>query len=317
MGSQSLIPNYWQLAQNYVLSDRTFSSEMAASFVNHLFTVAGASGIDQNDSAETNPHLPNGQPTPNWGCDAPTGTITKLYNGSYVYPCMSSQPGQMTTMPTLADEMNTAGVSWKFYADLDPTIHGYQWNTLNAFPSVRTSSNVVSWQQFATDAANDQLPQFSWLTYPTTYSEHPPASTCVGENQTISDIEAVMNSPAWANTVIILAWDDYGGFYDHVVPPVVDGLGLGFRVPLMIISPYAYAGDNPTNPHVTHDVFEFSSVLKLAEEVFGLPSLGQRDVNAGDLMSTLDFSAVHNPPLPLQQRTCTAKQVPFTGNFND
>lgn len=316
--SQSLIPNYWQLAQNYVLNDRTFSSEASASFANHLFSVAAASGADVADSAETNPVLSTGNNTHMWGCDAPSGTTSRLYNGSNVYPCLSSQPGQMLAVPTLADEMNSAGISWKFYTDTTSTENGYQWNTLNAFPADRTSANIVPWTQFATDATANQLPQFSWLTYPTTYSEHPPAGTCVGENQTIKDIESVMLSPAWANTVIILSWDDFGGFYDHVSPPIVDGLGLGFRVPLMVISPYAYAGDNSSiNPHVSHDTFEFSSVLKLAEEVFGLPSLGQRDVNAGDLMSTLDFSTIHNPPLVLQQRTCGAQQVPLTGDFND
>lgn len=314
--NQALIPNYWALAQNYVLSDNTYSSFEGASFANHLFTVAGASGLDQPDSATTNPKLPGGANTRNWGCDAATGTTTKLLNGNLAYPCFSSQPGAMTTIPTLADEMNIAGVSWKFYADTVPTVNGYQWNTLNAFPSVRASSGVVPWSQFASDAASNQLPQFSWVTYPTIYSEHPPASSCIGENQTISDIEAVMNSPAWSSTAIILTWDDYGGFYDHVPPPTVDGLGYGFRVPLMVISPFAHANDNLTEPQVTHDRFELASVLKLAEEVFGLPSLGQRDASAGDLMSTLNF-AVNNPPLPLQQRTCSGKQVPLTGDFND
>ena len=130
-------------------------------------------------------------------------------------------------------------------------------------------------------------------------------------------INAVENSPAWASTAIVLTWDDWGGFYDHVIPPSQDALGYGFRVPLLVISPYAYAGDNSSNTHISHDQFEFASVLKLAEEVFHLPSLGQRDVTAGDLLKTLDFSSVHNPPLILNQRACSAQKVPITGDFDD
>jgi phospholipase C len=117
--------------------------------------------------------------------------------------------------------------------------------------------------------------------------------------------------------VIIVAWDDWGGFYDHVAPTSQDALGYGFRVPLMVISPYAYAGNNPANPHITHNQFELVSVLKMAEEVFHLPSLGQREASAGDLLSALDFSRVHNTPLFLNTRTCPAQTAPIKGNFDD
>jgi phospholipase C len=127
-----------------------------------------------------------------------------------------------------------------------------------------------------------------------------------------------MHGPQWASTVIVLAWDDYGGFYDHVVPPTIDGLGLGFRVPLLVISPFARSDDDPSNPHVSHDTYELASVLKLAESAFGLPSLGQRDASAGNLMASLDFSA-SDPPLSLGQRTCSPHSaVPLGGSgFDD
>lgn len=113
-----------------------------------------------------------------------------------------------------------------------------------------------------------------------------------------------MNGPDWASTVIVLTWDDWGGFYDHVPPQNIDALGYGFRVPFLVISPYAYAGDNAINPHISHDQVELSSVLRLAEEVFGLPSLGTRDTTAGDLLNLLDFPQVHNPAVVPAQRTC-------------
>jgi phospholipase C len=171
--------------------------------------------------------------------------------------------------------------------------------------------NIVNYSQFLTDAANNTLPSFSWVTAPAADDEHPPNSTCAGENWTVQYLNALMQSPAWSNSVVFLTWDDYGGFYDHVAPQHVDQVGLGFRVPLIILSPFAYA-KNSSNPHIGHDQFEFSSVLKFAEEVFNLPSLGGRDVSAGDPMSEIDTSKVHNGPLVLTQRTCPA----FTASVN-
>jgi len=149
-------------------------------------------------------------------------------------------------------------------------------------------------------------------------SEHPPASSCTGENWTTNIINSIEKSAAWSSTAIFVTWEDWGGFYDHVAPPIIDGLGYGFRVPFMVISPYAYATTNAqNNPHVDHTQLEFSSVLRFAEQVFNLPSLNRRDVTAGDLMKDFDFSQVHEQPIILQQRSCSGKILPPTGNFND
>jgi phospholipase C len=288
-----VIPNYWALAQNYVLDDNAFTSLEGPSFPNRLFTISGASGPDLQHEAIENPNSSGP-----WGCDSATTTTVRLYNGSNVYPCFS--------FASLADEMTTAGVSWKYYAPVKGE-SGYIWNAPDALSQMRFSSewqNDVPWQQFATDAAAGNLPSFSWLVPPGGYSDHPSASICKGENWSVNAIDAVMNGPDWASTAIVLTWDDWGGFYDHVPPPPVDGVGYGLRVPLLVISPYAYASDNSGNVHISHDQVEFSSVLKLAEEVFNLPSLGTRDASAGDLLKLLDFSKVHNPALPPQQRTC-------------
>jgi phospholipase C len=315
IGDCSLIPNYCAYADNYVLDDNAFSSSEAPSFVNHLDMVAAAAGDSQADSAINNPTL-SGKTPHQWGCNAPVGTTVQLYSGALVYPCADGQAGDMASFPTLADEMNAYGVSWKYYTTLTQANTGYQWNTLNAFPSVRTSSGIVSYSQFATDAASGNLPAFSWLTAPQATSEHPSASTCAGENWTVAQINAVMSGPDWASTVIIVTWDDFGGFSDHVSPPSIDGLGYGFRVPFLVISPFARATDNPNQPNISHGQLSFESVLKLAEEVYGLPALTARDANAGDLMPLLDFSA-NDPPLLLSQRTCPAQTMPLNGDWND
>lgn len=315
MGTASLAPNYWSYADHYVLDDNAFSSEEAASFANHLFMLAAASGADQADSVLTNPVV-GGKNERLWGCDAPTGTTVKLYNGSTVYPCFDGAAGDGKNFPTLADEMTASGLSWRYYTVTNPATRGYNWDTPDAFPSIRASSGVVPWTQFAADAASGTLPAFSWLTAPQAQSEHPPASTCAGENWTVQQINAVMAGPDWASTVIIVTWDDYGGLYDHVPPPTIDGLGYGFRVPFLVISPFARATDNPTQPNISHDQLSFESVLKLAEEVYGLPALTARDANAGDLMPLLDFTA-NDPPLPLSQRSCPAQTMPLNGDWND
>lgn len=302
LASQSFIPNYWSLAQQYVLDDNAFSSLEGPSFPNHLFTVAAGSGPDIPRSVTSNPNDKFGLP---WGCDAPAGTTVKLKNGSKVFPCFS--------FTTLADEMESAGVSWKYYAP-PSTDKGYVWSTLDAFSQIRNtslwSSNVVDWTNFVTDAQNGNLPAFSWLTAPFIDSEHPSATTCTGENWTIQQINAVMSGPDWSSTVIVLTWDDFGGFYDHVTPPSVDKLGYGFRVPFMVISPYAHVNGNPDNSHVDHTQLEFSSVIQFAEQVFNLPSLGRRDATAGDLMSALDFSQVWNSTDILSPRTCPKSVIP-------
>jgi phospholipase C len=298
-GIQSVIPNYWMMAQHFVLDDNNFSSLRGPSFPNHLFTVAAGSGATLQTSAITNP-------TDNiWNCTSASTTTVTLYNGTKVYPCF--------TFSTLADEMTAAGVSWKYYAP-GPTDKADHWDAIKAFKQDYQSSNIALDNQFLTDASAGTLPSFSWLTPPEAVSEHPANTSCNGENWTVQYLNALEQGPDWSSTAVFLTWDDYGGFYDHVAPQNVDGVGLGFRAPFLVISPYAYAGDNPSNTHISHDATEFSSILKFAEETFGLASLGRRDVSAGDLGGLFDFSTVHNTPLILQQRTCPAMK---TGLPND
>ena len=299
VAQQSLIPNYWALAQHFVLNDNAWSAMEGPSFPNHLYTVAGGSGASIQTSAINNPTNSSGT----WGCDAPSTARVPLYNGSKVYPCFSYS--------TLADEMQAAGVTWKYYAPSFTGTSGlgggYVWSALDAFSQIRNTAlwkaNVVKWSRLATDAANNALPQFAWVTPPNQYSEHPSSSTCAGENWTTYLVNAIEQSAAWSSTVIILAWDDYGGFYDHVAPPSVDALGYGFRVPMLIISPFADATDNAGNAHISHARVELTSPLRLAEEVYGLPSLGRRDATAGSLLQDLNFNQTPIAPLILPQRT--------------
>lgn len=289
---QSDIPNYWKYAQNFVLSDNTFTSLRGASFPNHLYMVAAQSGGDF-----LNPLV--GNQTPNsWGCDAPVGAVSRTLNiatglVTAPYPCYDFQ--------TLADSLEDAGISWKYYAPAEGT-SGYTFSVLDAINHIRNgplwASNVVNTTQFVTDVQNGNLPAVSWLVMGSPYNEHPPESSCVGENWTVTELNALMSSPEWNSTAVYLAWDDFGGFYDHVPPPVSDYFGLGARAPMLIISPYAIAGQ------VTHTQYEFSSILKFIEERFGIPPLTSRDADANDTTDSFNFAQTPLSPLTLTTRSC-------------
>lgn len=288
--TQADIPNYFAYAQNFVLADHMFSSLAGPSFPNHLYSVAGQSG-----GAIDVPNKANG----NWGCDAPSdSTVAVLDSDGAIeddFPCFDFQ--------TLADSLQNAGISWKYYAPGQGQ-SGYIWSVLDAIKHIRMgalwNSNVVSDTQFVTDAQNGTLPAVSWLVTSMQDSEHPPYSTCAGENWTVQQINAVMQGPDWNSTAIFLTWDDFGGLYDHVPPPTLDQYGLGPRVPLLIISPFAKRG------YISHTQYEFSSVLKFIENRFGLSSLTARDTQANDTTDSFDFSQQPLAPLILQTHACPA-----------
>lgn len=281
---QQDIPNYFAYAQNFVLSDRTFSSQHGMSFPNHLYTVAAQSGGV----------ISNGEPQPSAGCDAaPNATVKVIDENGYVtnlFPCFD--------MPTLADSLQAASISWKYYS---PTFT--IWNPLDAINHIRNTdlwnTNVVPETQFIADALSGNLPAVSWVVPKGTASEHPPQSSCLGENWTVQQINAVMQGPDWATTAIFVFWDDFGGFYDHVPPPQIDREGLGPRAPLLIISPFAKPG------YISHTQYEFSSLLKIVEERFNLAPLTLRDAQANDMLDSFDFNQTPVPPLILSTRTCS------------
>lgn len=287
--TQSDIPNYFAYARNFVLADAAFSSLHGPSLPNHFYTIAATS----NDVIST----PTTMGTDwSWGCDSNDSKITVQVmdtNGNITneFPCFDFQ--------TIADLLDAAGQSWRYYA---PSYghQGYQYSVYNNVHHIRYSSdwdNVVPDTQFVKDAAAGNLPAVSWLVTASA-NEHPPHSTCLGENWTVKQINAIMKGPDWPTTAIFLVWDDFGGFYDHVPPPTVDFYGLGPRIPMLIISPYAIPG------HISHTTYEFSSVLKFIEETFGLPNLGARDVDANDTMDSFNFNQSPSLPLLLSQRLC-------------
>jgi phospholipase C len=213
--------------------------------------------------------------------DAAFGVVTKYWDN--IRACIE--------IKTLPDELETAGVSWKYYGRPD------QWqNAMQAVRHIRFGplwNKVVDPANFLTDIQHRKLPAVSWLIPPEGLNDHPGnnVSVCAGENWTVQQVNAVMQSPYWKNTVIVVVWDDFGGFYDHLAPPHYDIMGLGPRTPALIISPYTRQGSNPDGGYVDHTDYEFSSVLKFIEDLHGLKPLTDRDGKADPLSGALDFSA--------------------------
>jgi len=206
---------------------------------------------------------------------------------------------------TLPDELTKAHVSWRYYSEND--------RIMNAMQAIRhiwygpERKDVVPPEDFLTDLKHHALPQVSWINPPESYNEHPGAgvSVCAGENWTVEYVNAIMHSKYWPDTAIVVVWDDFGGFYDHVPPPHFDVLGLGPRTPALILSPWTRTGSGPEGGYIDHTQYEFSSILRLIEDMFNLPPMTQRDRQADPLSGAFDFSQKpHDGTLILPYRHC-------------
>ncbi|HXM04344.1 MAG TPA: alkaline phosphatase family protein [Chthoniobacterales bacterium] len=250
------IPNYWEYAREYTLCDLFFSSLLGPSEPNHLYTVASQSGGLVYNPAAHDQHLKN-----------------------------------VFSFPTMVDLFENANVTWTYYVGNKPHRPG-KWNPLPAFTQyhddAKVLSHIVGTAKFYDDLQKETLPQVCWLVPSVEESEHPPYSVKVGMHYVTGLINAVMKSSYWNNCAIILVWDDFGGFYDHVPPVQTDMYGFGFRVPAIVISPYSTGV-------VNHTQFDLTSPLKLIETKFGLKSLTERDANSNNMLDCFNFE---QPPRP-------------------
>ncbi len=270
------IPAYWTYARQFVLFDRYFTSVMGPSAPNHLFLVAASSA-----GTISNPRRTGGQPA----CAAP-GAIMDLLT-----PSGKREPIRACLdIPTLPDLLTPRGITWRGY--------GYWAMGIlhRLYDDTAMRRHLVAEGEFLQDVRNHTLPAVSWIA--PSRDEHPPNSICDGENGAVQLVNAVMSSPYWSSSLILITWDDWGGWYDHLPPPQVDPLGLGFRVPTLVISPYAKRGQ------VSHRQTEHTSVVRTIETLFGLTSLSERDRRANDLLDALDVAQPPRPPRVLQTRPC-------------
>ncbi len=299
------IPNYWLWAREYALSDHFFASAGGPSYPNHLFFIAGTSGgvVDNPGHIEVG-RLENGRPFKSWGCDAAGDeAFVWAYNED------GSRDGHDTcfSFRTVGEELASAGVDWAYYSS-PPGQVGYLWNAYSAIEQVFHSDmwheNVRPVDRLIQDINADRLPSVTWVTPRWELSDHPPFSTGHAHNWITQVVNAVMLTPMWVHTTIFLTWDEWGGFYDPVVPPTVDRVGLGIRVPLLTISPYTRRG------LLDDEVGEFSSPLRFISDNWGLPYLSDRIRRTHGFEHVFDFSGGPRDPV-LGSRKAPAYGDPF------
>jgi phospholipase C len=261
------LPYYWNIADEYVLFDNFFSSVHGGSFDNHMFWAAGRT----------------------------------FYTSD-----VSNMQDVLATVPTIFDRLEEKGISWKFYVqNYEPelnyrTAHLYPmnrasqviWVPLLSFdrfiddPSL--SSHIVNLDEYYDDLANGTLPSVAFMV-PSGPSEHPPSSVLSGQRFVRTLIQRLMQSPYWESSVFLWSYDDWGGWYDHVVPPTVDDWGYGMRVPALLVSPYAKQG------YIDSTQLDYTSALKFIEENWDLEPLADRDRQANNFLDAFDFES---PPRP-------------------
>jgi phospholipase C len=306
------IPNYWAYARNFVLEDHMFEPNWGWSLPAHLWLVSGWSARcrDPYRARTCTPNL-NG---PKNGPSAP----------------LRRHPhGPLYAWTDLTWLLHKYRVTWASYVEkgaapdcLTGPISCYtglkgpntpgMWDTLPDFTDVRQDRQRASAQEplsrFFAAAKRGSLPAVSWVTPDWADSDHPGASIAKGQAWVTKLVNAVMKSPDWDSSAIFLAWDDWGGFYDHVEPPVVDGAGYGLRVPALVISPYAKRG------YVDHQILSFDAYLKFIEDDFiggqrldpktdgrpdPRPDVRENESVLGNLASDFDFTQKPRPPLLL------------------
>jgi phospholipase C len=285
------VPNYWHWAREYAVSDHFFSSANGPSFPNHFFFIAGTSGgaIDNPENIKTSA-LPDGRTFKSWGCDAV---------GDDVFVLTLDERGLLAKhdscfdFRTVGEQLTNHGIDWAFYS-ASPGTPGYFWNAYNGVGPVFHSD---LWHEHTRDVANviddaraNKLPPVTWVTPRFELSDHPPGSSAFTHNWTSDVIEAIMKSDAWEHTAIFLTWDEWGGFYDHVTPVPVDDVGLGFRVPLLTISPYTARGT------IDDEVGEFSTPLRFIADNWGLPYLTDRIRKTHNFEHVFDFTKPPRTP---------------------
>jgi len=310
---------YFKLAETYTFGDRMFQTNQGPSFPAHQYIISGTSAITEKSSFRASENPLNIDQA--GGCIAPPSVAVKIIdttnfdpNGNEkqtVYPCFEH--------PTLTDLLDAKSINWKYYAP----VMGSIWTGPNAIQhicgpnaappngtdcigAVWTNHVVISGTQVLDDISAGKLAAVSWVIPTNHSSDHPSGTDGTGPSWVASVVNAIGASQYWKDTAIIITWDDWGGWYDHVPPPKIhNSYEYGLRVPLIVVSPYARAA---YSSHVNHD---FGSILKFIERVFGLaeidPAVGYADSRADDLSDCFDFNQT---PLPF-----TPVAAPFDAQY--
>jgi phospholipase C len=293
--TEQQIPNYWQYARNFVLADHLFSTTMGPSTPGHAVFWTGRSLSLTNAKCTT----PDGGGCSGFGCNADPKTLITSFDPK---TCTTKDVKPCFDVPALPDKL-PAGFTWTDYGG--PL--AMMVKSVAARPDVKTHFRKQA--DLVNDLSTGHLANLTIAhLWSGDVSEHPSAYPCAGENFSVDIINAAMKLPEWNEMAIVVTWDDWGGFYDHVAPPVhkcANGqiFQEGFRLPAIIISPYAKKG------FVLKTPAEQASIPRLVEELWGMPFMtatdpDARDGTAGSLMAAFDFTQPPRPPFPLTTHAC-------------
>jgi phospholipase C len=288
------IKEYWALAKQYVLADQTYQTQGSGSFTAHQDLIAGGTVVNYNSTKYgSNSVIDNPSYWP-WGCDAPSGVVTSLITSDLQY-LQFKGPFPCFTYETMRDLLDAQSVSWKYYTVHVKGGNAGLWSAFDAIKAVRYSkewtTNVTTTPNaILTDIKAGNLPAVSWLTPDGQNSDHPAEKSGNklvdnGPAWVANVVNTIGESQYWNSTAIVILWDDWGGFYDHESPSFLrdDQGGLGFRVPMIIVSPYVTA-------HVEHTQYEFGSILKYIEDNWDLGSLGTTDARATSIGNVFNYN---------------------------
>lgn len=277
----SQVQPYFQMAAQYTFADRMFQTNEGPSFPAHQYIISGTStdAVGSVLLAAENPNYDGHRNSLN--CDgSPLSKVAMIdpsgSENTLMRPCFEH--------PTLSDLLDAKGVPWRYY----DSFNGGLWSGPDAIAHIRNGPdwiNVVTPETaILNDIAAGQLRSVSWVMPTGRASDHALSTDGSGPAWVASIVNAVGSSAYWNDTAIFVTWDDWGGWFDHVKPQLYNSYELGFRVPLLVISPYARPG------YVSHVQHEYGSLLHFTEATFNLPSLGYSDARADDLSDCFNFN---------------------------
>jgi phospholipase C len=287
------IAPYWSLAKTWVLADHMFTTQGSSSFTAHQDLIAGGTPIQVGSQVENVIDFPIPS---SWGCDAKPGTVTSLITstGAYrrglgPYPCFSYE--------TIRDLLDAKGLSWLYFTNTSPV---GVWDAFEAIKSVRRGSEwkthiIVPETDIFEYISNGELPAVSYVIPDAGTSDHPGPHGDRGPQWIASVVNAIGESAYWPSTLVVVLWDEWGGEYDNVPPPQLDGQGLGPRVPMLLISAYDKETSSGTPGYISHTQYEDGSVLKFIEENWNLGRLGTSDARANSIGDCFDFNQTPRP----------------------
>ncbi len=302
---QAAIPVQWRLAQEFVLLDNYFQGIHGGSFANHFYLIAATLATYPDAPAVVRAELaPDGGVVKDGDVDR-EGRVVNNLDPPYPPQRVPNILQTPQTAPTIADRLDAAGVSWRWYATgwgagadavkqgLMPHHNPFQY-VQRIMESPEGRAHIRDASEFVKALRAGGLPAVAFVKPHWKENAHPFSSTVGAADRWIGEmVTAIMASRYWSRVAVVITYDEGGGWFDHVPPPVVDPFGLGTRVPTLIVSPYARRGV------VAHGLYDHASILKLIEWRFGLEPLTERDRRAAVFLEAFDFGQRARPPIAL------------------